>query len=71
MTQRVLLSLTLVSAIEKINKKLDDNNQTKNDHKDPRTIARLAKDGLYIEPYILGGIYSELWTAMATYHQKI
>ncbi len=48
----------------KRSKELDDNNPTKNDRKDPKTIAMLVKDGRYIEPYIPEGIYSELRTAM-------
>ena len=42
-------------------KELDDNNQTKgNDQKDPKTIAKLVKDGRYMEPYIPEGIYSDI-----------
>ena len=48
----------------KRSKELDDNNPTKNDRKDPKTIAMLVKDGRYIEPYIPEGIYKELRTAM-------
>ena len=47
-------------------KELDDNNPTKNDRKDPKTIAMLMKDGRYIEPYIPEGVYKELRTAMDT-----
>jgi transposase len=47
----------------KKSKELDDNNPTKNDRKDPKTIAMLVKDGRYIEPYIPEGIYKELRTA--------
>lgn len=50
----------------KRSKELDDNNPTKNDRKDPKTIAMLVKDGRYMEPYIPEGIYSELRTAMDT-----
>lgn len=45
-------------------KELDDNNPTKNDRKDPKTIAMLVKDGRYMIPYIPEGIYSELRIAM-------
>lgn len=45
-------------------KELDDNLPTKNDRKDPKTIAMLVKDGRYLEPYIAQGIYAELRTAM-------
>lgn len=48
----------------KRSKELDDNNPTKNDRKDPKTIAMLVKDGRYLIPYIPEGIYSELRTAM-------
>jgi transposase len=48
----------------KRSKELDDNNPTKNDRKDPKTIAMLVKDGRYMIPYIPEGIYSELRTAM-------
>ena len=50
----------------KRSKELDDNNPTKNDRKDPKTIAMLVKDGRYMEPYIPEGVYSELRTAMDT-----
>jgi transposase len=47
-------------------KELDDNNPTKNDHKDPKTIAMLVKDGRYVTLYIPDGVHGELRTAMAT-----
>ncbi len=50
----------------KRSKELDDNNPTKNDRKDPKTIAMLVKDGRYMEPYIPAGIYSEIRNAMDT-----
>ncbi|MDD4170582.1 MAG: IS110 family transposase [Desulfotomaculaceae bacterium] len=50
----------------KRSKELDDNNPTKNDRKDPKTIAMLVKDGRYMEPYMPEGIYSELGNAMDT-----
>lgn len=50
----------------KRSKELDDNNPTKNDRKDPKTIAMLVKDGRYMVPYIPEGIYGELRTAMET-----
>jgi len=50
----------------KRSKELDDNNPTKNDRKDPKTIAMLVKDGRYMEPYIPEGIYSELRNAIET-----
>ncbi|MBU3179465.1 transposase [Clostridium estertheticum] len=47
-----------------ISKKLDDNSQTKNDSKGPKTIAKLVIDGIYSENYIPRGIYSDLRIAM-------
>jgi transposase len=55
----------------KRSKEMDDNNPTKNDRKDPKTIAMLVKDGRYIEPYIPEGIYRELRTAMDTRWQIV
>lgn len=55
----------------KRSKELDDNNPTKNDRKDPKTIAMLVKDGRYMVPYIPEGIYSELRTAMETRWQIV
>lgn len=48
----------------KRSKELDDNSQSKNDRKDPKTIAKLVIDGRYSEPYIPEGIYSDLRIAM-------
>lgn len=50
----------------KKSKELDDNNPSKTDRKDPKTISILVKDGRYMEPYIPEGIYKELRTAMDT-----
>ena len=47
----------------KKSKELDDNNPTKNDRKDPKTIAGLVKDGRYMIPYLPEGVYAELRTA--------
>ncbi len=46
-------------------KELDDNSPTKNDRKDPKTIAMLVKDGRYREVYIPEGIYQELREVVA------
>jgi len=46
-------------------KELDDNSPTKNDRKDPKTIAMLVKDGRYREVYIPEDIYQELREAVA------
>lgn len=50
----------------KRSKEFDDNSPTKNDRKDPKTIAMLVKDGRYLEPYMPKGVYRELRTAMET-----
>lgn len=47
-------------------KELDDNNPTKNDRKDPKTIAMLVKDGRYMTAYVPEGIFSDLRTTMET-----
>lgn len=61
------LKIVLVNPFHvKRSKELDDNNPTKNDRKDPKTIAMLVKDGRYLIPYIPEGVYSELRTAMET-----
>ena len=52
-------------------KELDDNNPTKNDRKDPKTIAMLVKDGRYMEPYIPEGVYGELRIAINTRWQLV
>ena len=46
-------------------KELDDNSPTKNDRKDPKTIARLVKDGCYREVYIPEDVYQELREAVS------
>jgi transposase len=67
-----IMKIVLVSPFNvKRSKELDDNNPTKNDRKDPKTIAMLVKDGRYMEPYIPEGIYSELRTAMETRWQIV
>lgn len=40
----------------KNSKELDDNSPTKNDHKDPKTVAMLVKDGRYQIPYMPKGV---------------
>lgn len=44
----------------KQSKELDDNNQSKNDFKDPKVIAKLVVDGRYSSPYTPDGIYADL-----------
>ena len=59
------IKLVLVNPFHvKRRKELDDNSQTKNDLKDPKTIAKLVIEGRYSQPYIPEGIYSELRIAM-------
>ena len=41
-------------------KELDDNNQTKNDQKDPKVIAKLVLAGRYSYPYVPQGVYADL-----------
>lgn len=49
----------------KCTRELDDNSQTKNDRKDPKTIAMLVKDGRYRQVYIPTNLYQELREAVA------
>lgn len=59
------VQLVLVNPFHvKRSKELDDNSPTKNDRKDPKTIAKLVIDGRYSEPYIPEGIYSDLRVVM-------
>lgn len=41
-------------------KELEDNSQNKDDRKDPKLIANLAKDGNYGMPYLPEGVYAEM-----------
>lgn len=50
-------------------KELDDNNPTKNDRKDPKTIAMLVKDGRYRDVYIPENLYQELREAVFEYER--
>lgn len=62
-----MMKVVLVNPFHvKRSKELDDNNPTKNDRKDPKTIAMLVKDGRYMEPYIPEGIYSDIRNASDT-----
>jgi len=47
-------------------KELDDNSPTKNDRKDPKTIAKLVSEGRYTFPYIPEGIYADLRQAVSS-----
>lgn len=55
----------------KISKEMDDNSQTKNDRKDPKTIAKLVIDGRYFETYVATGIYAELRNVVKMYEHII
>jgi len=48
----------------KCTRELDDNSPTKNDHKDPKTIAMLVKDGRFRDVYIPEDLYQELREAV-------
>lgn len=55
------LKIVLVNPFHvKRSKEFDDNSPTKNDRKDPKTIAKLVIDGRFVETYIPKGIYAEL-----------
>jgi len=49
----------------KCTRELDDNSQTKNDKKDPKTIAMLVKDGRFRDVYIAEDVYQELREAVS------
>lgn len=49
----------------KCTRELDDNNQTKSDRKDPKTIAMLVKDGRFRDVYIPADLYQELREAVS------
>lgn len=55
----------------KISKEMDDNSQTKNDRKDPKTIAKLVIDGRYFETYVATGVYAELRNIVKMYEHVI
>ena len=59
------MELVLVSPMHvKRSKELDDNHPSKNDRKDPKTIAKLVLEGRYILPYMPEGVYAELRICM-------
>ena len=41
-------------------KEVEDNSQSKDDRKDPKLIANLVKDGNFVMPYLLEGLYAEI-----------
>lgn len=55
----------------KRSKELDDNSQTKNDRKDPKTIAMLVIDGRFSEAYVATGIFAELRNVVKIYDHVI
>lgn len=59
----VKLVLVNPSHVKK-SKELDDGHPSKNDRKDPKTIAKLMLEGRYSVPYIPEGLYAELRVAM-------
>ncbi len=61
------MTLALVNPYHvKQTKELDDNSPTKNDRKDPKTIAKLVSEGRYAFPYIPEGIYADLRQAVSS-----
>ena len=54
----------------KCTRELDDNSPTKNDRKDPHTIAMLVKDGRYRETYIPEAVYQDLREAVSE-HERL
>ena len=61
------MTLVLVNPYHvKQTKELDDNSPTKNDRKDPKTIAKLVSEGRYSFPYMPEGIYADLRQAVSS-----
>ena len=61
------MTLVLVNPYHvKQTKELDANSPTKNDRKDPKTIAKLVSEGRYTYPYMPEGIYAELRQAVSS-----
>lgn len=61
------MTLALVNPYHvKQTKELDDNSPTKNDRKDPKTIAKLVTEGRYSFPYMPEGIYADLRQAVSS-----
>jgi transposase len=55
----------------KCTRELDDNSPTKNDRKDPHTIAMLVKDGRYREVSIPEGVYMDLREAVNEHERLV
>lgn len=63
--KEVGMKLVLVSPMHvKRTKELDDNDPSKSDRKDPKTIAKLVLEGRYLVPYVPEGVYAELRICM-------
>lgn len=61
------MTLVLVNPYHvKQTKELDDNSPTKNDRKDPKTIAKLVLEGRYTYPYMPEGFYADLRQAVSS-----
>ena len=61
------MTLVLVNPYHvKQTKELDDNSPTKNDRKDPKTIAKLVAEGRYTFPYMPEGVYADLRQAVSS-----
>ena len=60
-THGMMLSHVNPAHVKK-SKELDDTNPSKNDKKDPKTIAGLVNDGRYALPYMPEGIFAEIRT---------
>lgn len=60
----ILLVMVNPYAVKQI-KELDDNNQSKNDRKDPKVIAKLVTQGRYSAPYTPDGVYADIRIMMA------
>ena len=70
--KEVGMKLVLVNPFHvKRSKEMDDNHPTKNDRKDPKTIAKLVIEGRYMEPYIPEGVYAELRIAVYNRHRIV
>ena len=55
----------------KRSRELDDNNPSKHDRKDPKTIAMLVKDGRFLIPYMPEGVYREIRNLMELRRQNV
>ena len=58
--QKELIVVMVNPYAMKMSKELDDNSPTKSDKKDSLTIARLVRDGRYLEVYLPHDMYADL-----------